>query len=90
MDLARKYENQGQFTLGLYKSGDDMHIDFNMVLPTEAKALAVGRGMDQYAVGKIKKGAYEGDIPTGKPSDEPQRAVSLEEADQAIQSALGE
>ena len=88
-DLARKYENQGQFTLGLYTSGDNMHIDFNMVLPSEAKALAVGRTMDQYAIGRVKKGSYEGDIPTGKPQDEPQRQVSLEEADQAIRSALG-
>ncbi len=88
-DLAKKYENQGQFTLGLWTQGEEMHVDFNMVLPTEAKALAVGRNMDQYMIGRMKKGSYEGDIPTGKPQDEPQRRLTLEEADAAIQSALG-
>lgn len=89
-DLAKKYENQGNFTLGLYTSGDNMHIDFNMVLPSKDKALAVARNMDQYAAGEIKKGSYVGDLPTGKPADEPQRHMTLEEADRAIQSALGD
>jgi hypothetical protein len=89
--LLKQYKNSGvEFTVGLWRKGDGtVSIDFNMVTPDKDKALAVARRTDQFAVGDMTTGKYEGDVPTGKDPESSQRQVKLPEVKRILKEILG-
>jgi len=89
--LMKQYQKSGvEFTVVLWKKGDGtVSIDFNLVTPDKEKALAIGRRTDQYAVGDMTTGNYEGDVPTGKAPESSQRKVALPEVKRILKELLG-
>jgi len=89
--IIKQYKRAGtEFTVGLWKKGDGtVSIDLNLVTPDKEKALAIGRRTDQYAIGDMTTGNYEGDVPTGKAPESPQRKVALPEVKRILKELLG-
>jgi hypothetical protein len=90
MPLLKEYKKaKVEFTIGLWKKGDGtVSIDLNMVTPSKEQALAIGQRTDQFAIGDMTTGRYEGDIPTGKAPESAQRQIRLPEVRKILKDLI--